>query len=228
MNDRPDLESSERQKYERIWANPDYRTVSPGQLRLPHFINMAAENGLSPLVYSCRNRSVETSTYKGDGEMQRVEWVQREPRSIIDFGCGSGRASLLFHNLGLPVQMVDIAENALDADVARQIGDRLKTGCLWEPLDDVAYAELGYCCDVMEHIPTGKVEPVLSVISEYSKFCFFSISFEEDNFGKTIGQPLHLTVRPFGWWRMVLLKFGDVLAAKDLISEGLFLIRARS
>ena len=60
--------------------------------------------------------------------------------------------------------------------------------------------DVGFCTDVMEHIPPDDVETVLRNIMASTPRAFFQISTVEDVFGKTIGQPLHLSVHPHAWW----------------------------
>jgi SAM-dependent methyltransferase len=122
---------------------------------------------------------------------------------IIDFGCGTGRASRALQRHGCVVLGLDHAANCLDADV-------LIPFCkanLWE-LPAHPPADWGYCCDVMEHIPPEKVDDVLAGIAARSKTgAFFAISFTADNFGKLVGEPLHLTIQPLEWWLEALGKY---------------------
>ena len=96
---------------------------------------------------------------------------------------------------------------------------------LWMPWPDKHWA-YGYCCDVMEHIPPEKVDKVLANIMAHCGKTFFSISFQEDHFGRKVGHPLHLTVRPFEWWRDKLAEHGAVHQGRDLIGMGVFFVHA--
>ena len=46
-------------------------------------------------------------------------------------------------------------------------------------------------------------------------------------FGKEIGEPLHVTVMPFTWWRDRLGEVGEVLDARDLMHGGVFHVGSR-
>lgn len=117
--------------------------------------------------------------------------------SVIDFGCGPGRATALLKAMGCDVLGVDIAGNCLDAGVDVP----LRVACLWDLPEDIE-GDYGICCDVMEHIPPERVDAVLAGIRKATgKGAFFNISFQPDAFGpRTIGEPLHLTVRHPRWW----------------------------
>ena len=142
---------------------------------------------------------------------------------VIDFGSGTGRAALMLHKLHFDITMIDIADNCLDDEVKAEIGDRLIVGNLWEPLD-LPKAPEGFCTDVMEHIPTDKVDAVLKNIMGLTDRCFFQICLKEDHFGEVLGEHLHLTVKPFTWWRDKLKKFGTVTDARDLINNGWYYV----
>lgn len=125
--------------------------------------------------------------------------------SLVDIGCGSGKVSAVFLSKGINVAGIDIAYNCLD----QNINIPLKTGCLWSEkfMSTVGLYDYGFCCDVMEHIPTNKVDNVLGLISKIvSKSTFFNISLTPDSCGKLIGEPLHLTVKPREWWKAKLEK----------------------
>lgn len=114
---------------------------------------------------------------------------------VIDFGCGTGRASLRLKAHGCDVVLVDFTENSRDPaalclpfvkhDLTKPI-----------PLE----APYGFCADVMEHIPPDDVGRVVENIMACVKTAFFQISTVPDAMGAAINQTLHLTVRPHSWW----------------------------
>ncbi len=118
-----------------------------------------------------------------------------KPGLIVDFGCGTGRASCTLAKLGHAVLLVDFADNCRDEeamtlpflewDLARPMPMR---------------APYGLCCDVMEHIPEEQVDDVIENIMEAAGTVFFQIATRPDVMGALIGQPLHLTVEPHAWW----------------------------
>ena len=123
---------------------------------------------------------------------------------IIDFGCGTGRASMAFAKHGLNVKMVDFVANCLDDIVRDKLGNRFVKLDLEKPLPIAA--EYGYCVDTMEHIPPDKVDTVLNNILLAAKHVFFAIPNGPDILGRMIGEQLHLTQHDFQWWKQ---KFVD-------------------
>lgn len=129
--------------------------------------------------------------------------IAKPDGTIIDFGCGTGRAGVKLRDKGYNVVLVDFTDNCRDeeawilpfvqADLAESI--------------DV-HGDYGYCTDVMEHIPPEDVDKVINNIMSSAKKVFFQISTVDDAMGAIIGQPLHLTVKPFEWWRKKFLSLG--------------------
>lgn len=118
--------------------------------------------------------------------------------TVIDFGCGTGRATKKFVDMGFSAVGVDFV-NAVQGDVP------FIHACLWA-MPDMS-ADWGFCADVMEHIPPEKVSDVLHQIRRRTtKGCFFQISLTKDSFGDRIGERLHLTVQPADWWSEQLNK----------------------
>lgn len=124
---------------------------------------------------------------------------------IIDFGCGTGRAGLKLDQLGYHVVLVDFADNCRDQEA---IFLQFVVHDLTEPLP--FKGDVGFCSDVMEHIPTDDVETVLQNIFDATGKVFFSIATIEDDFGQFIGAPLHNTVKPPEWWAERIRKFAHI------------------
>lgn len=199
---------TERLKYERMWRDfPDYRMNSPGELVLLKWLGI----------------------------------VKPKPgASIIDFGCGPGRASMVMGLMGFKVTMVDIADNCLDPDVRDlvnhgrlrfEVGDFtaqypaavfVNGNGVTEAFETYALADHAYCCDVMEHIPPERVDRAIINILGAVRDAFFLVNFRDDHFGADAGEPLHLTVRPFPWWRDKFREHGTLVEARDLIVNGMF------
>ena len=132
-------------------------------------------------------------------------YLQRfQPASpIIDFGCGTGRASLAIEEAsGHPI-LVDFADNCRDQEAHHLpfVQWDLSKPC---PLR----APSGFCSDVMEHIPPEQVDEVIHNILGSAQKVFFQISTVEDQFGALIAKPLHLSVHPHDWWAGTFQRLG--------------------
>lgn len=113
--------------------------------------------------------------------------------SLIDYGCGQGKAVDYFRKRQIDAKGVDIVK--LRPDVTE--------GCLWDlPRMQSHYA---FSADVLEHIPEDKVRASLEGIRDRTrKEGFFTIATCDDVHGDRIGETLHLTVQPIEWWRDLL------------------------
>lgn len=141
-------------------------------------------------------------------------------RSVVDIGCGAGAASRKLKDLGFQVIGFDLTDKAWAHDDIP-----LRTGCIWHGLDVPGLHDYGYCCDVMEHIPTEYTALAIKNMLSKCANVFLNISFLPDHFGPAIlGRPLHLTVRPFEWWRDMLSEVSVVREARDLIGQGVFYV----
>jgi SAM-dependent methyltransferase len=122
---------------------------------------------------------------------------------VIDFGCGTGRASIALAKFGYEPILVDFADNCRDAEALSMpflVADLTKRIPLRAPY--------GYCIDVMEHIPEKDVDTVIQNIMESAKQTFFQIATLPDRSGVLIGATLHNTVRPHEWWAEKLNQLG--------------------
>ena len=161
------LEQLEREKYERIWTHKDYRANSPGERLVPYFLD------------------------------QIPGFLSKAGESIVDLGCGTGRAGAALAREGFNVFLLDHV-NAVDP----VINLPLILANLWE-LEKIASFHWFYCCDVMEHIPPEKVDAVLDNIAGMTtKGGFFQIALFPDEW---YGETLHLTVESREWWTQKLL-----------------------
>ena len=151
--------TTERQKYQRLWAGNGYREWSPGLGAVDVFLGLKPEG------------------------------------KVVDFGCGTGRAAVKIAETH-QVLCIDFTDNCRDREA---LGLPFLQWDLTLPLP--VGGDVGFCTDVMEHIPPEDVDAVLANIMAAVPRCFFQIATVPDAFGQTIGQPLHLTVQPAGWWR---------------------------
>lgn len=138
-----------------------------------------------------RYREVSPGEFYAD----QVASMFERPGPVIDFGCGTGRASLRLVDAGYTVMLVDFADNCRDDEALRLpfLEWDLTRPC---PLR----APYGICCDVMEHIPPGDVDTVIRNIMASARKVFFHISTIPDLMGEFISSTLHLTVRNHLWW----------------------------
>lgn len=142
---------------------------------------------------------------------------------VIDVGAGAGAASRLLKSKGLDVLAFDLTDEAF-----RHPDILIITGAIWHGLPwRSPGADFAFCCDVMEHIPTEYVALSVDRILASATKAFFSISFLPDSFGTYIGEPLHLTVRPFRWWCEMFTEIGKLHDARDLMGEGVFYVGRR-
>lgn len=123
---------------------------------------------------------------------------------VIDFGCGTGRASLALKALGHDVQLVDFTDNCRDYDALTLPFIEWDLSRPGLPVRGSA----GLCCDVLEHISEDQIEAVILNIMNAAPKVFFQISTVPDKFGNIIKQTLHLTVRPHDWWLETFRRLG--------------------
>jgi SAM-dependent methyltransferase len=126
--------------------------------------------------------------------------------TILDIGCGTGRASLALADRGkLDVTMLDFVDNSLLPEIADIIKNKLRPNMRFIQTDITekfpVTAEYGFCTDVMEHISPDKVDTVLDNCLHACRYIFFQIAgFYESHGLKYLGHELHLTVQPCDWW----------------------------
>ena len=126
--------------------------------------------------------------------------VESGSQAVLDLGAGTGRLSAWLLDERYDVHLIDIAENCLDHKVKDSLQDRLTVGCIWE-LDPADFeSDFVVCVDVLEHIPTPKVPAVARFIKDVAPHGFLQAATYPDHFGSRIGETLHLTVKPPGWW----------------------------
>lgn len=171
------LSVKEFEKYEKIWTQvPEYRENSPAEDLIPLFL-----------------------------------WHFREEihigQTLLDLGCGPARSTPLLQKAGLAVSLVDISINSLDPEIfikVHRAGSELlfHQESLWELSSEIVSADWIICFDVLEHLPEEKIEDVLKGIRERMRLGgAFSITLCADLFGESIGEQLHLTVKPAQWWK---------------------------
>ena len=131
--------------------------------------------------------------------------------TVRDLGCGTGRAAAALAACGLEVTGYDFARNCLDVDVhVPFVQHDLRQPIEGKPTDFV------FSTDVLEHIAPEDVPTVLLNMVRAGRRVFLSIDCELDQAGpEFFGEPLHLTVQPYAWWKEQL----EALECRILWSE---------
>lgn len=123
--------------------------------------------------------------------------------TLIDYGCGEGRAMDWFAERGLEVSGVDLV--ALRPDVVE--------ATLWDLPDNGLLSDYAYCADVLEHIPESRVyDALLGMWMRTEGMAALSVATVDCTVGRRHGEQLHLTVEPVEWWDDVI---GDVWDAVE-------------
>jgi SAM-dependent methyltransferase len=126
--------------------------------------------------------------------------------SVIDLGCGTGRGGQALEEQGLIPTYLDLKNyNNLEPFIDQP---------LWEPIE--GHWDYGLCCDVMEHLPPEYTMLAIKNMLDACEGLFLSVCFQDEAFGALVGEPLHLTVMPFVWWRDNLREMGNLIEARDL------------
>jgi SAM-dependent methyltransferase len=194
-------------------------------------------NGLLPAMWNTRAEDLEecdkyrrmwsTDSYRnvspGEEIVPLILDKLRPAGLVLDFGCGTGRASLALARAGLDVLLIDFADNCRDEEA---MGLPFLEWDLTRPLPP--HAHYGICTDVMEHLPPESVDVALANIMAAADRVFFQISTTEDDMGVLIDQTLHLTVRPHAWWRERLAALGAIEWEDDQTVASLFIVRSHA
>lgn len=133
-------------------------------------------------------------------------------QTVADVGCGNGIASAYLHSKELLVTGIDLVDTAWAQPLP------FIEACVWE-LPDISF-DYVFCTDVFEHLPEEKVELALDNIKRIAnKGVYFSIATRPDSKGKEIGEVLHLTVKPFEWWKQHLESRWNCVAVRQCADQ---------
>jgi len=124
--------------------------------------------------------------------------------SVIDYGCGRGqlRKFVPFRTYdGVDLASSQVARNTGSANISYHHGTIHECDCM---------AEVGYCIDVMEHVPEEFVDRTLMTMVACTDTLILSISCGPANCKSVEGEQLHCTVRTPEWWVDKLKQFTKV------------------
>jgi SAM-dependent methyltransferase len=168
------IQMDEREKYRRMWEQPVYRQVAPGEDCVDLFLSVAQpKEGSSLIDFGC-------GTGRGALKLAQSGLCV----TALDFA---------------PNCLDEKVERAIQWKLHSL---RFQTHDLTK--ESPLKAIYGYCTDVMEHIPPIQVNQVLTTVLLGAQHVFFQIACEDDVCGALIGQPLHLSVHPYAWWQKKL------------------------
>jgi len=107
-----------------------------------------------------------------------IGWVPPNV-TVNEYGSGTGRAvaEILRARPDLRVNMIDIAENALEAPARALIGEgaTLTIAPLWKLPDDFPVALWGYCIDVLMCVPPERLDEIMGEIRRTCKNLFAQV-----------------------------------------------------
>lgn len=142
--------------------------------------------------------------------------------TVIDFGCGTGRAGIELAKRDIPVLLTDFADNCRDQEA---LALPFIEWDLTKPFP--GRAPYGLCTDVLEHIPPDDVDMVLANLVEATPRLFLSIGTTHDCCGDLIDQDLHLTVQAHGWWRERLERLGAIVWEHEGLGQSIFYLERK-
>lgn len=212
------------------------------RLQSQYFVSRAAElkrlgctvevhgDGLLPDTYNAELSeqdkyrlmwSFEEYRYEAPGEALADEFLEvaKPDGLVIDFGCGTGRGALAIHNKGVPVILLDFADNCRDeaaADLPFAVHDITKPSPV--------HGKAAFCTDVLEHIPPEDVDRVVGNIMRAAPKAFFSVGTTADGMGVLIGKQLHLTVEGHEAWRARFSRFGRIAYEREAPGQSIFYV----
>lgn len=192
-----DVTKQEADKYSEIWSHPDY----------------------------------QVATSPGLANVERFMSVMKPAvgSTIVDIGCGAGVAGMEFQKAGMRVHWLDITDAGLIPAVDRSL---FLQYALWDPRWPHRGRSMGwdygFCCDVLEHIPPEYTMLCIDRMMRRCRTVWLQIALRPDVYGpKLLGEPLHLSVYSFDWWKVRIATIAKIVDARDLIDDGLYILEQR-
>ena len=127
--------------------------------------------------------------------IKKIESLEGAP-SVIDFGFGRGSAMNFFEERGIEVAGVEISKYAVEEQ--KKKGKKVYHTSLdnLNMFVDKRF-RIGFCNDVIEHIPENLIAQSLDEMTRVcSDYLFLSVCPTPSNHLSQTGENLHLTVRP--------------------------------
>lgn len=155
------------------------------------------------------------------GKVIKLKKEYSEDPSLIDFGFGTGNSMDFFEKKGLNVSGTEI--NSYSIENQRKKGRKV----YHTSLDDLSMLKnnqfnIGFCNDVIEHVPTNLVDKSLEEMTRIcSDYLFISVCPNPSHHLSLDGENLHLTVRPKEWWEKKFENYGDVKRIKFFLNKSL-------
>jgi len=150
--------------------------------------------------------------------IKKIHFLKGTP-SMIDFGFGKGAAMKFFEENGIEIKGVEISKYAVEEQLKK--GKKVYHASLdnLEMFADKSF-RMGFCNDVLEHIPEKLIIPSLDEMTRVcSDYLFLSVCPTLSNHLSQNGENLHLTVKPEIWWEQLFEKYGKVKRMKFLFSR---------
>jgi len=137
--------------------------------------------------------------------------LELKPKSFLELGCAYGHIVKLVENEGIFSVGVDVSKFAMGMRVTNSL---VRASVTHLPFKNEAF-DLGFCSELMEHIPEPYVDQALDEIARVCKRCWFGIAYQEIDeyiWGKGGKRELtHVTIKPFNWWQDKFKKYNGRL-----------------
>ncbi len=156
-------------------------------------------------------------------ELRNKKWVTSfaylivnkfKPKSIIDFGCGTGDILKPFEDMGITIQGIDGSK--ANYKHRKILEKNFITLDLRKPYSSSRIYDICLCLEVAEHIEEDYVEILISSLTKASKTIIFTAA-APNQLGVN-----HLTLKPKKWWINKFIKHNfylDKKTTKDVKSK---------
>ena len=133
--------------------------------------------------------------------LKYAEWSAED--TLLDVGCGTGRAGLALTYANLEVTLLDFCKEALEVVSLPFINMPI-----WNLLEQEKNWDWLFCVDVLEHIPPELVHKTLrAMYLVNNKGGLLQIATFPDSCGRLINDELHLSIHPVSWWKLLISSF---------------------